>query len=68
MKQKRLTAKMVREILDAITAEEYAAAMNLCEIWRISPREWCFLLHNNTQKPEGLAEIINTKRRERQAQ
>lgn len=68
MKQKRLTEKMVHEILEAITAEKYAEAMNLCEIWRISPREWCFLLHNNTQKPEGLAEYINTKRRERQTQ
>lgn len=67
MKQKRITAKKVQAILEAITAEEYEEAMNLCARWRISPREWRFLLHNDTQEPAVLAVVIKTKRKERQA-
>ena len=67
MKQKSITAKKLQAILEAITAEEYEEAMNLCELWKISPREWRFILHNDTQTPEVLSMVINTKREERKA-
>jgi hypothetical protein len=66
IKQKRITEKRVRWILEAITAEQYEDAMNLCEYWRISPKEWRFILNNSTKTPEELAETIKTKRKERQ--
>lgn len=67
MKKKRVTEKKVQAILEAIAAEKYEEAMNLCELWKISPREWRFILHNDTQTPEVLSMVINTKREERKA-
>ena len=67
VKQKRLTARRVKKVLEAIKEQEFEEAMNICTRYRISPRERGFILQNEEQEPEVLAVIISTKRKERKA-
>ena len=68
MKQKRITARRVKRILEAIEAEDFTESIELCARWKISPKEWRFLLLNSTGfiEPAELAEVIRFRRKERQ--
>lgn len=63
MRQKRITARIVKTIQDSIKLEEYADAIMVVEYYKISPQEWFLIINNLHWSPEEMAAIIKDRRR-----